>query len=61
MRAELTKLENKLLERLVKDFETKVAKSKKLNDEHQLILALAQKTLLSESDVKKLKLLLEFE
>lgn len=61
MRAELTRLENKLLERLVTDFKSKVAKSKKLSDEHQLILALSQKSVLFDSDVKKLKLLLEFE
>lgn len=61
MKAELTKIENHLLTKLVKDFETKVAKSKKLSDEHQLILALTQKSVLSDADVKKLKLLLEFE
>lgn len=61
MKAELTKAENDLLTQLVKDFETKVAKSKKLSEEHRLILTLAQKTLLSESDSKKLKSLLAFE
>lgn len=61
MRAELTKSENNLLTNLLKDFETKVAKSKKLSEEHHLILTLAQKTLLSESDAKKLKSLLAFE
>lgn len=61
MKAELTKAENNLLTQLVKDFESKVAKSKKLSDEHQLILTLAQKSALSDADVKKLKLLLEFE
>lgn len=61
MKAELTKIENNLLTQLVKDFETKVAKSKKLSDEHQLILALTQKSVLSEADVKKLKSLLAFE
>lgn len=61
MKAELSKAENNLLTQLVKDFESKVAKSKKLSDEHQLILALAQKSVLSDADVKKLKLLLEFE
>ena len=61
MRAELTKLENNLLMKLLKDFEEKVAKSKKLSDEQQLILTLSQKSVLSDADVKKLKLLLEFE
>lgn len=61
MKAELTKAEKNLLAILVKDYETKVAKSKKLSEEHHLILTLAQKTLLSESDAKKLKSLLAFE
>ena len=61
MRAQLTKLENNLLMKLLKDFEEKVAKSKKLSDEQQLILTLSQKSVLSDADVKKLKLLLEFE
>lgn len=61
MKAELTKVENNLLTQLVKDFETKVAKSKKLPEEHQLILALTQKPSLSDSDVKKFKSLLAFE
>lgn len=61
MKAELTKAENNLLSKLIKDFENKLAKSKKLSDEHQLILTLAQKSVLSDTDVKKLKLLLEFE
>lgn len=61
MKAELTKAENNLLTQLVKDFESKVAKSKKLSEEHQLILALTQKSVLSEADVKKLKSLLAFE
>lgn len=61
MRAELTKLENNLLMKLLKDFEEKVAKSKKLSDEQQLILTLSQKSMLSDADVKKLRLLLEFE
>lgn len=61
MKAELTKAENTLLTQLVKDFESKVAKSKKLSEEHQLILAFTQKYVLSEADVKKLKSLLAFE
>ena len=61
MRAELTKLENNLLMKLLKDFEDKVARSKKLSDEQQLILTLSQKSMLSDADIKKLKLLLEFE
>lgn len=61
MRAELTKLENNLLMKLLKDFEQKVVKSKKLSDEQQLILTLSQKSVLSDADVKRLKLLLEFE
>mgnify|MGYP000491106270 CR=1 FL=1 len=61
MKAELTKAENNLLSKLIKDFENKVNKSKKLSEEHQLILAFSQKSVLSDADVKKLKLLLEFE
>ncbi|MFL0428683.1 hypothetical protein ACH0AB_10970 [Moraxella sp. 179-F 1C4 NHS] len=61
MRAQLTKLENNLLMKLLKDFEEKVAKTKKLSDEQQLILTLSQKSMLSDADVKKLRLLLEFE
>lgn len=61
MKNELTKSENDLLERLVREFEAKVAKSKRLADEQLLMLTLTQKSVLSDTDVKKLKLLLEFE
>lgn len=61
MKNELTKSENDLLERLVREFEAKVAKSKRLADEQLLMLTLTQKSVLSDADVKKLKLLLEFE
>ncbi len=61
MKVELTTTENNLLTKLVKDFDSKIAKSKKLSEEHQLILALAQKPSLSDSDVKKFKSLLAFE
>lgn len=61
MKNELTKSENNLLERLVREFEAKVAKSKRLADEQLLMLTLTQKSVLSDADVKKLKLLLEFE
>ena len=51
MRAELTKLENNLLMKLLKDFEDKVARSKKLSDEQQLILTLSQKSMLSDAGI----------
>ena len=61
MKNELTKSENELLDRLVREFEAKVAKSKRLADEQLLMLTLFQKALLSDSDVRKLRLLLGFE
>ena len=61
MKNGLTKSENELLDRLVREFEAKVAKSKILADEQLLMLTLFQKALLSDSDIRKLRLLLGFE
>lgn len=61
MKAELTKAENNLLTSLIKEYESKLTKSKPLREEQQLMLTLAQKSILSDSDVKKLKALLKFE
>ncbi|AME02589.1 hypothetical protein A9Z64_05270 [Moraxella osloensis] len=61
MKNELTKSENELLDRLVREFEAKIAKSKRLADEQLLMLTLFQKALLSDSDLRKLRLLLGFE
>ena len=58
MKNELTKSENELLDRLVREFEAKIAKSKRLADEQLLMLTLFQKALLSDSDLRKLRLLL---
>ena len=55
MKNGLTKSENELLDRLVREFEAKVAKSKILADEQLLMLTLFQKALLSDSDVRKLR------
>lgn len=49
------------MDRLVREFEAKVAKSKILADEQLLMLTLFQKALLSDSDIRKLRLLLGFE
>mgnify|MGYP003601559589 FL=1 len=50
MKNGLTKSENELLDRLVREFEAKVAKSKILADEQLLMLTLFQKALLSDSE-----------
>ena len=57
MSAALTINESKLLAKLIDSFKDK----DKLNDEHTLIKALSKKSSLSDSDVKKLKLLLAAE
>jgi hypothetical protein len=54
MKNELTNSENELLDRLVREFEAKVAKSKRLADEQLLMLTLFKKALLSDSDVRKM-------
>ena len=59
MKNGLTKSENELLDRLVREFEAKIAKSKRLADEQLLMLTLFQKALLSDSDLRKLRLLLD--
>ena len=57
MSVALTINESKLLAKLIDSFKDK----DKLNDEHTLIKALSKKSSLSDSDVKKLKLLLAAE
>ena len=57
MSVALTINESKLLAKLIDSFKDK----DKLNDEHTLIKALSKKSSLSDSDVRKLRLLLGFE